>query len=131
MTNQDSHVKLVYPKGSQAPERPHEQLDDYEVLDEAYDISANWQGISWAKGTIGDQLKRSASSAVHWYAEGYYADGGSRSSLRKGARTSCGEAAAAIRLLELHGKVSHVQADHVRGIFSRGMRMFARLLRPR
>lgn len=124
-------MKLVCPKGSRAPELPHEQLDVYEVLDEAYDIITNWQGISWTKGTIGDQLKRSASSAVLRYTEGYYADGGNKSSLWKGARASCGEATAAIRLLELDGKVSHIQADHVRGLLSRGMRMLARLLRPR
>ena len=31
MTNQDSHMKLVCPKGSQAPELPHEQLDVYDL----------------------------------------------------------------------------------------------------
>jgi len=101
------------------------------VLEEAYGIITGWQGISWTKGTVGDQLKRSASSAVLRYTEGYYADGGNKSSLWKGARASCGEAAAAIRLLALDGRVSEVEADHVRGLLSRAMRMLARLLRPR
>jgi four helix bundle protein len=131
MTDGDQHVKLVCPEGSHVPELPHEQLDVYDVLEEAYRIVTSWQGISWAKGTIGDQLKRAGSSAVLRYTEGYYADGGNKSSLWKGARGSCGEAATAIRLLALDGKVSKVEADHVRELLSRAMRMLARLLRPR
>ena len=125
------HMKLARPSGSQVPELPHEQLDVYDLLEEAYRTITGWQGISWSKGTIGDQLKRSASTAVLRYTEGYYADGGNKSSLWKGARASFGEAATAIRLLALDGKVSDVEADHVRELLSRAMRMLARLLRPR
>jgi four helix bundle protein len=107
-----------------------EQLDVYDVLEEAYRTAMSWQGISWAKGSVGDQLKRSASSAVLRYTEGYYADGGNKSSLWKGARASCGEAAAAVQLLSIDGKVSKDEAVRVRELFGRAMRMLARLLRP-
>jgi len=131
MTDQDPHMKLVRPEGSEQPELAHEQLDVYEVLEEAYRTIMSWQGISWAKGSIGDQLKRAASSAVLRYTEGYYADGGNKVSLWKGARASCGEAAAAIRLLAIDGKVPEAEAVHVRGLMSRAMRMLARLVHRR
>ncbi len=103
MTDQDPHVTLVRREGHEAiednPQLPHEQLDVYDVLEDAYRTVMSWQGISWARGSTGDQLKRSASSAVLRYAEGYYADGGNKTTLWKGARASCGEAAAAIQLL--------------------------------
>jgi len=133
MTDRDPHVTLVRPQGCEHGEQtelPHEQLDVYDVLEEAYRTAMSWQGISWAKGSVGDQLKRSASSAVLRYTEGYYADGGNKSSLWKGARASCGEAAAAVQLLSIDGKVSKDEAVRVRELFGRAMRMLARLLRP-
>lgn len=93
MTDRDPHVTLVRLDGSEEREQtqlPHEQLDVYDVLEDAYRTTMSWQGVSWAKGTTGDQLKRSASSAVLRYTEGYYADGGNKASLWKGARASCG-----------------------------------------
>ena len=134
MTDRDPHVTLVRPQGCEHGEQtelPHEQLDVYDVLEEAYRTAMSWQGISWAKGSVGDQLKRSASSAVLRYTEGYYADGGNKGSLWKGARASCGEAAAAVQLLSIDGKVSKDEAVRVRELFGRAMRMLARLLRPR
>lgn len=133
MTDRDPHVTLVRLDGSEEREQtqlPHEQLDVYDVLEDAYRTTMSWQGVSWAKGTTGDQLKRSASSAVLRYTEGYYADGGNKASLWKGARASCGEAAAAVQLLVFDGKVSKDEAARVRGLFSRAMKMLARLLRP-
>jgi hypothetical protein len=38
----------------------------------------SWQGISWTRGTPGDQLKRSAGCAVFRYTEGFYADAGNK-----------------------------------------------------
>jgi hypothetical protein len=102
MTDRDPHVTLVRPQGCEHGEQtelPHEQLDVYDVLEEAYRTAISWQGISWAKGSVGDQLKRSASSAVLRYTEGYYADGGNKATLWKGARASCGEAAAAVQTM--------------------------------
>ena len=134
MTDRDPHVTLVGPQGCEHGEQtelPHEQLDVYDVLEEAYRTAMSWQGISWAKGSVGDQLKRSASSAVLRYTEGYYADGGNKGSLWKGARASCGEAAAAVQLLAIDGKISKDEALRVRELFGRAMRMLARLLRPR
>lgn len=100
------------------------------VLEEAYRRSMSWQGVAWTKGTAGDQLKRSASSAVLRYTEGFYADAGNKASLWKGARASCGEAAAAVQLLALERKVSRDEAARVRSLLSRAMRMLARLLQP-
>jgi four helix bundle protein len=131
MTDRDPPMSLVRPEGSEEPQLPHEQLDVYDVLEEAYRSAMSWQGISWAKGGIGDQLKRAVSSAVLRYTEGYYADGGNKTSLWKGARASCGEAAAAIQLLAIDGKVSATEAARVREFLSRAMRMLARLLHPR
>lgn len=134
MTDRDPHVTLVRPQGCEHGEQtelPHEQLDVYDVLEEAYRTAMSWQGISWAKGSVGDPLKRSASSAVLRYTEGYYADGGNKASLWKGARASCGEAAAAVQLLAIDGKVSKDEALRVRELFGRAMRRLARLLRPR
>ena len=131
MTDRDPRMTLVRPEGLEEPQLPHEQLDVYDVLEEVYRAVSSWQGISWAKGGIGDQLKRAASSAVLRYTEGYYADGGNKTSLWKGARASCGEAAAAIQLLALDGKASKAEANHVRGLLSRAMRMLARLVHPR
>ena len=133
MTDRDPHVTLVRPEGSEQREQaqlPHEQLDTYDVLEDAYRSAMSWQGVSWAKGSTGDQLQRSASSAVLRYTEGYYADGGDKTSLWKGARASCGEAAAAIQLLTIDGKVSKDEAARVRALFGRAMQMLARLLRP-
>lgn len=78
----------------------------------------------------GGQLKRSASSAVLRYTEGFYADAGNKASLWKGARASCGEAAAAVQLLAVERKVSRDEATRVRSLLSRAMRMLARLLQP-
>ena len=134
----DGPVSLVQPDGLESVEEsleqadlPHERLDVYEVLELAYRTAMSWQGVSWAKGTVGDQLKRSSSSAVLRYTEGYYADGGNKSTLWKGARASCGEAAAAVQLLAIEGKVPQAEADRVRALLARAMRMLARLLRPR
>ncbi len=134
MTDRDPHVTLVRPDGSEPPEEiqlPHEQLDVYDVLEGAYRTAMSWKGISWAKGTTGDQLKRASSSAVLRYTEGYYADGGHKTSHWKAARASCGEATAAVQLLTIDGKVAAEEARRVRGLWSRGMRMLARLLQPR
>jgi hypothetical protein len=100
------------------------------VLEEAYRTAMSWQGVSWSRGTTGDQLKRATSSAVLRYTEGYYADGGNKVTLWKGARASCGEAAAAIQLLTIDGAVPTSQAGHVRALLGRAMRMLARLLQP-
>jgi len=79
MTDHDPHVKLVPREGLELREDvqlPHEQLDVYDVLEEAYRLAMSWRNVSWAKGTTGDQLKRAASSALPRYTEGFYADGG-------------------------------------------------------
>lgn len=134
MTDRDPHVPLVRPEGAELTDEaqlPHEQLDVYDVLEEAYQIAMSWKGVSWAKGTTGDQLKRAASSAVLRYTEGYYADGGHKATHWKAARASCGEATAAAQLLAIDGKVATEEARRVRGLWSRAMRMLARLLRPR
>lgn len=134
MSDHDPHVKLVPPDGAKLPEEvqlPHEQLDVYDVLEGAYQIVMSWKGISWAKGTTGDQLKRAASSAVLRYTEGYYADGGHKAAHWKAARASCGEATAAAQLLAIDGKVAPQEAKRVRGLWSRAMRMLARLVQPR
>ena len=131
MTDRDSETSLVLADDDrELVELPHEQLDVYRVLEEAYRRAMRWQGVSWAKGTPGDQLKRSASSAVLRYTEGFYADAGNKASLWKGARASCGEAAAAVQLLALERKVPSDDAARVRSLLSRAMRMLARLLRP-
>ena len=82
-------------------------------------------------GLIGDQLKRALSSAVLRYTEGFYADAGNKTSLWKGARASCGEAAAAVCLLALDGRVPNERAVHVRSLLGRSMKMLARLVNPR
>ena len=79
MTDHDPHVKLVPREGLELREDvqlPHEQLDVYDVLEEAYRLAMSWRNVSWPKGTTGDQLKRAASSALPRYTEGFYADGG-------------------------------------------------------
>jgi four helix bundle protein len=133
----DRPVSLVQRDGPESIEEsleeadlPHERLDVYQVLELAYRTAMSWQGVSWAKGTVGDQLTRSSSSAVLRYTEGYYADGGNKTTLWKGARASCAEAAAAVQLLAIEGKVPQAEADRVRALFARAMRMLARLLRP-
>ena len=78
---------------------PHESLDLYGVLDAAYQTVSAWHGVSWSRGTSGDQLKRALSGALLRYTEGYYADGGNKTTLWKSARASCGEAASAVRIL--------------------------------
>ena len=110
---------------------PHEGLDLYGVLEEAYRIVARWQGVSWARGTHGDQLKRALGGALLRYTEGYYADGGNKVSLWKSARASCGEAATAVQILAMDGSAPRKEAVKVRDLLSRSMRMFARLLRPK
>lgn len=124
-------VRPEVPEDLEETELPHEQLDVYGVLELAYRTAIGWQGVSWARSTIGDQLKRASSSAVLRYTEGYYADGGNKTTLWQGARASCGEAAAAVQLLTIDGKVSETEAERVRGLLARAMRMLARLLRPR
>ncbi len=110
---------------------PHEKLDAYAVLEGAYRVAVGWNGVSWAKGTPGDQLKRALGSAVLRYTEGFYADGGYKTSHWKAARASCGEATAAIRLLAIDGKVPEAEADHVRSLLARAIRMLSRLLSRR
>ncbi|MBI4820401.1 MAG: four helix bundle protein [Deltaproteobacteria bacterium] len=110
---------------------PHERLDVYRVLEEAYRATASWPSVSWAKGGTGDQLRRSASSAILRYTEGYYADGGNKAALWNGARASCGEAAAAVRLLVIDGKVPTEEAARARELFGRAMQMLMRLLHSR
>ena len=109
---------------------PHETLDVYRVLDTAYHTVRSWQGISWSRGT-GDQLQRALSGAILRYSEGYYADGGNKSSLWRSARASIGEAATAIQILAVEGRVPAAQAAHVRSLLSRAMRMLAGLQKPR
>ena len=65
------------------------------------------------------------------YTEGYYANGGNKSALWQSARASCGEAAAAVRVLAIDGRVADDEANRVRALLSRAMQMLARLLRPR
>ena len=43
---------------------PHEELDVYGVLEEAYRAVTSWQGVAWSRGTPGDQLKRALSGAL-------------------------------------------------------------------
>ncbi len=134
MTDRDLHVTLVRPEEGEPPEEiqlPHEQLDVYVVLEEAYRIAMSWKGFSRAKGTTGDQLERASRSAVLRYTEGFYADDGNKTSHWKAARASCGEATAAVQLLAIDGKVATEAARRVRGLLSRAMRMLARLLHPR
>jgi hypothetical protein len=116
--------------GNDGLDLPHESLDLYGVLDAAYQAVTAWQGVSWSRGTTGDQLKRALSGALLRYTEGYYADGGNKTTLWKSARASCGEAASAVRLLWIDGVVPQGEAIHVRQLLSRAMRMFTRLLRP-
>jgi hypothetical protein len=132
MTDREMEAGVVLhdAEGRDPVELPHEQLDVYRVLEEAYRRAMSWHGISWTKGTPGDQLKRSAASAVLRYTEGFYADAGNKTSLWKGARASCGEAAAAVQLLAIERKVSTEDAARVRSLFSRATRMLARLLQP-
>jgi hypothetical protein len=110
---------------------PHEGLDVYGVLEAAYRTVASWQGVSWSRGTIGDQLKRALSGALLRYTEGYYANGGNKAVLWKSARASCGEAAAAVQVLAIDSTVPPSEAVLVRQQLGRSMRMLARLLRPR
>ena len=110
---------------------PHETLDVYRVLEQAYEIVASWQGVSWSRGTTGDQLKRALSGAILRYTEGYYANGGNKAALWKSSRASCGEAAGAVRLLAMDGVAPAAEAGSVRELLARAMRMLARLLRPR
>ena len=88
------------------------------------------RAFSWARGTSGDQLKRALSGALLRYTEGYYADGGNKTTLWKSARASCGEAATAVQILAMDGSVPANDAIQVRELLSRAMRMFTRLLRP-
>ncbi len=104
----DRPVTLVQPDGSESVdesveevELAHERLEVYKVLELAYRTGTSWQGVSWSRGTTGDQLRRALSGAVLRYTEGYYADGGNKTSLWKSARASCGEASAAIQLLAI------------------------------
>ena len=121
----------------QPPERlddadfPHEGLAVYETLEAAYRAVTAWQGVSWSRGTTGDQLKRALSGAILRYAEGYYADGGNKRVLWKSARASCGEAATAVRVLAIEGRAPEEEAAEARRLLSRAMRMLARLIRPR
>jgi len=131
MTDREQQVVPLHPQGSvEDAQLPHEQLDVYAVLEQAYRTAMSWQGISWSRGTTGDHLKRAASSAVLRYTEGYYTDGGNKVTLWKGARASCGEAAAAVQLLAIDGSIPTAQAAHVRTLLARAMRMLARLLQP-
>ncbi|MCP4640965.1 MAG: hypothetical protein GY851_11050 [bacterium] len=127
----NGHTKTIPGEDLLDVDLPHEGLDLYRVLEEAYRLIAAWQGVSWSRGTTGDQLKRALSGALLRYAEGYYADGGNKASLWKSARASCGEAAAAVQILTLDGIVPQGEAIRVRELLSRAMRMFARLLRPK
>jgi hypothetical protein len=124
-----SSAAVVEPQHDRA-DLPHEGLDLYGVLEEAYRMAAAWQGVSWARGTLGDQLKRALSGALLRYTEGYYADGGNKTTLWKSARASCGEAATAVQILGIDGSVPRNDAIRVRELLSRAMRMFTRLLRP-
>ena len=114
-----------------ALELPHESLDVYRVLEQAYETVAAWQGISWSRGTTGDQLKRALSGALLRYTEGYYASGGNKAALWNSSRASCGEAASAVRILAVDGVAPAAEAAKVRQLLARAMRMLARLLRPR
>ena len=62
------------------------------------------------------------------YTEGFYADGGNKDSLWRSARASCGEAAAAVQLLSIDGRVTHTDAREVRALLTRTMQMLARLI---
>ncbi len=110
---------------------PHEELDVYGVLEEAYRAVTGCHGVAWSRGTPGDQLKRALSGALLRYSEGYYASGGNKSALWQSARASCGESATAVRVLAIDGKVSSAEALRVRALLNRGMQMLGRLLRPR
>ena len=66
-------VTLLRPDGTETvddTEFPHEQLDVHDVLESAYRIVVSWQGVSWSRGTPGDQLKRALTGAVLRYTEG-------------------------------------------------------------
>ena len=117
----EKRPRLVHPERAPSGdcELPHEGLDVYRVLDEAYKTVVAWQGVSWSRGTTGDQLKRALSGALLRYTEGYYAEGGNKAALWRSSRASCGEAAAAIRLLALDRVVSGSEAKAVRGLLAR------------
>lgn len=107
---------------------PHERLDVYRVLDEAYERVTSWP-ISFAKGTTGDQLERAAGSALLRYAEGFYAQGGSQATHWVAARASCGEAGAAVMRLVRRRQVGALDAEAARVLFARAMSMLYRLTR--
>jgi hypothetical protein len=48
MSERDPHVKLVGREVSDKVQLPHEELDVYDVLEQAYRIAMSWQGVSWA-----------------------------------------------------------------------------------
>ncbi len=98
---------------------PHEKLDVYGVLEEAYRTVTSWQGVAWSRGTRGDQLKRALSGALLRYTEGYYATGGNKPALWESARASCGRSATAVRVLVLDGRVSGAEALRVRALLNR------------
>jgi hypothetical protein len=129
----DGHPRLVTDHDAVADDvvLPHEELDLYGVLEDAYRAVTGWQGVAWSRGTPGDQLKRALSGALLRYTEGFYATGGNKSALWESARASCGEAAAAVQVLVLDGRVSSEEARRVRWLLSRSMRMLSPLLHPK
>ena len=106
---------------------PHERLNVHAVLVEAFALVAHWSGLPVGRGTTGVQLRRALSSALLRYAEGYYAQGGGQVTLWKGARTSCGESAAAVLSLATERRISSQQAEEVRHLLARAMSMLTRL----
>ena len=88
-----------------------------------------WPGIPISRGTTGEQLRRALSSALLRYTEGFYAQGGSQGALWAGARASCGEAAAAVLVLAIEGRVPQQQTEDVRALLARAMSMLTKLAR--
>lgn len=102
---------------------PHERLEVYRVLRQAFQIIARWTGVPVSRGTTGDQLHRAMTGAILRYTEGFYAQAGNQAALWSGSRSSCGEAASAIDTLVIEGRVPRGQAHDARALLCRAMRM--------
>jgi four helix bundle protein len=117
------------PRDTSSPPFPHEQLDVYRVLVQATETASRWTGFSLSRGSIGDQLLRALSTALLRYTEGYYAQGANQAAQWNAARASCGEAASAVLVLLIHRRIGREQAQDVRELLARAMRMLAKLVR--
>lgn len=106
---------------------PHERLEVYRLLARAYAEVTAWQGLPTSRGSTGDQLRRALTGALLRYTEGFYAQAGHQAALWSSSRGSCGESAAAIAALAIEGRVPRTDAEAVRLMLARAMRMLWRL----